>query len=94
MLVKNGIGTPLLGQSTRAKLVRAGFAYKDGQNVDHYPFRNRPSAVLIFSNSEAARTKGVAVARALGLPESDVRFSPIGQTVADVIVVLGRDYHP
>jgi hypothetical protein len=32
------------------------------------------------------------VAKALNLPATDVRVSRLGQSVADVIVLLGKDY--
>ncbi|MDX6285899.1 MAG: hypothetical protein QOG53_1384 [Frankiales bacterium] len=92
VLVKNGIGTPQLGTTTRPRLLKAHFVYIDGGNVPGFPFRTRNSAVLIFSGSQAARERGAQVAAALGLPASDVQISNIGQSVADVIVVLGRDY--
>jgi hypothetical protein len=92
VLVKNGIGTPQLGATTRPRLLKAQFVYLDGGNVPGFPFRARKSAVLIFDGSLAARERGAKVAAALGLPASDVQISNIGQSVADVIVVLGRDY--
>jgi hypothetical protein len=92
VLVKNGVGTPELGRSTRDKLLRAGFSYVDGGNVPGFPYRARSSVVLIFSSSPAARDRGAKVAAALGLPSTDVRVSTLGQSVADVIVLLGRDY--
>jgi hypothetical protein len=92
VLVKNGIGTPLLGTTTRNRLRQAGFVYVDGGNVPGFPFRAKPSAVLIFTGTAEARQRGAKVAAALGLPGTDVRISTIGQSVADVIVVLGHDY--
>jgi hypothetical protein len=94
VLVKNGIGTPLLGTTTRKRLLQAGFVYVDGGNVPGFPFRAKTSAVLIFSATQEARQRGAKVATALGLPGTDVKISTIGQSVADVIVVLGRDYKP
>jgi hypothetical protein len=34
------------------------------------------------------------VARALGLPAKDVLFTDQGQTIADVVVILGADFKP
>ena len=90
--VSNGVGTPQLGLSTRSRLNKAGFVYVDGGNVPGFPYRAQPSVVVVFSTSQAAIDRGNAVAKALGLPATDVRVSRLGQSVADVIVLLGRDY--
>jgi anionic cell wall polymer biosynthesis LytR-Cps2A-Psr (LCP) family protein len=92
--IENGVGTPQLGLTTRARLFKAGFVYLDGGNVPGFPFRNAPSAVIVKSASQADIDRGYAVARALGLPASDVHLPRFAQTVADVIVALGRDYRP
>jgi hypothetical protein len=94
VLVKNGIGTPLLGTTTRERLLRAGFVYVDGGNVPGFPRRNATSVVLVFSTGPDAQARGTKVAGALGLPSADVQVSTLGQSVADVIVILGRDYKP
>ena len=93
VLVKNGIGTPQLGRTTRDRLLKAGFVYVDGGNVPGFPYRNQLSVVIVFSSSQAAIDRGNAVAKSLNLPVADVRVSRLGQSVADVIVLLGRDYH-
>ena len=54
----------------------------------------RQSAVLIPDSTPASVERGAAVAAALGLPASSVGVSGQGQTVAEVIVVLGRDFKP
>lgn len=93
VLVENQVGTPGLGETTRAKLERAGFVYVQGPNAPTMPNPTAPSAVLIFDTSSAAIAKGYAVARALGLPTSDVKVSsPV--SVADVVVMVGADYKP
>jgi anionic cell wall polymer biosynthesis LytR-Cps2A-Psr (LCP) family protein len=90
--VINGVGTIRLAASTRAKLIRAGFAFTDGGNDRGFTYRNKASAVLIRDASDAARENGYAVAKALGLPQSDVHIYTRKQSTADVIVILGRDY--
>jgi hypothetical protein len=79
--------------STRDKLFKAGFVYSDGGNVPGFPYRSKPSVVVVFSTSQASIDRGERVARALGLPPTDVQVSRLGQSVADVIVLLGSDYH-
>lgn len=92
VLVKNGVGTPQLGRSTRERLLKAGFVYVDGGNVPGFPYRSQLSVVIVFSSNESAIDRGNRVAKALNLPVADVRVSRLGQSVADVIVLLGRDY--
>jgi LCP family protein required for cell wall assembly len=93
VLVKNGIGTPQLGRSTRERLLKAGFVYVDGGNVPGFPYRNQLSVVIVFSSNQNAIDRGNRVAKALNVPVADVRVSQLGQSVADVIVLLGKDYH-
>lgn len=92
VLVQNGVGTPGLAVSACDKLVKAGFAFAGSGNADS--FNHKKSAVVVFDRSVAAAQLGNAVARALGLPSGDVREQDSGQNVADVIVILGRDYKP
>jgi hypothetical protein len=92
VLVKNGVGTPQLGRTTRVKLINAGFVYVEGGNVPGFPFRAQRSHVLVGSPSQASIARGDQVAKALGLPSTDVDLSSRGQSVADIIVLLGKDY--
>jgi hypothetical protein len=92
VLVQNGVGTPGLAVSACDKLVKAGFAFAGSGNANS--FSNKPSAVVVFDRSVAAAQLGDNVARALGLPVSDVKVQDSGQNVADVIVILGKDYKP
>ena len=50
------------------------------------------SVVLIPDASAKARENGDAVVAALGLPASAVRLSSQGQSLADVVVILGADF--
>ena len=90
--VQNQVGTPGLGESTRAKLQRAGYLYIHGENTQDMPNAQSQSAVVIFGQTAAQIAEGQAVATALGLPASDVKISSEGFTVADVVVKLGVDY--
>ena len=92
VLVQNGVGTPGLAVSACDKLVKAGFAFAGSGNAD--TFNHQTSSVLIFDHSVATAELGNSVARALGLPLDDVQVANTGQNVADVIVILGRDYKP
>lgn len=92
VLVENGVGTPGLVERARTRLVDAGFRFVNGGNAS--PFTNDPSAVLVPDGTDRSLNRGRRVARTLGLPESAVTPENRGQTVADVIVILGADFAP
>ena len=90
--VQNQVGTPGIGESTRSKLEAAGFVYLQGENTDDMPNATAPSVVVIFGQTSAQIDQGDAVARALGLPISDVKVADQAFSVADIVVKLGADY--
>jgi anionic cell wall polymer biosynthesis LytR-Cps2A-Psr (LCP) family protein len=92
VFIQNGVGTPGLAASACDKLVKAGYAFAGSGNAT--TFNHNQSLVLIFDHSIASARVGDSVARALGLPVGDVRVQDSGQNVADVIVILGKDYKP
>lgn len=92
VLVENGVGTPGLVEKARTKLVAAGFRFINGGNAS--PFNADPSGVLVPDGTDKSLERGKRVAAALGLPESSVRPEDRGQSVADVIVILGSDFAP
>jgi LytR cell envelope-related transcriptional attenuator/LytR_cpsA_psr family len=93
VLVRNGVGTPGLGDTTRAKLKKAGDVFISGGN--QLPFDKDPTVILITDDTPAERALGNKVALALGIPqETSLRVTGQGQSIADVVVVLGTDYHP
>lgn len=92
VLVENGIGTPDLIEHARGKLVVLGLRFVNGGNAAD--LNNEPSAILIEDGSVKSTKRGQRVAAALGLPDSSIAVNPRGQTVADVIVILGSDFKP
>jgi anionic cell wall polymer biosynthesis LytR-Cps2A-Psr (LCP) family protein len=92
VLVENGVGTPGLVEKARSKLVDAGFRFINGGNAS--PFNKDPSVVLVPDGTDASLQRGRRVAAALGLPGSSVQPEDRGQSVADVIVILGSDFAP
>jgi hypothetical protein len=92
VLVQNGVGTPGLVGSACTKLVDAGYVIAGTGNATHLGFDT--SKVLVFDSSVESAQLGNAVARALRLPTEDVAVSTNGQNVADVLVILGKDYKP
>ena len=92
VLVENGVGTPGLVEKARTRLVDAGFRFVNGGNAS--PFNNDPSQVLVPDGTDKSLARGRRVAQTLGLPASAVTPEDRGQTVADVIVILGKDFAP
>jgi len=90
ILIQNGVGTPGLDGSACRRLVAAGYTVVGSGNADSFNFAT--SKVLVFSSSVAAARLGNDVAHVLKLSDNDVAVSNQAQNVADVIVILGRDY--
>ncbi len=92
VLVQNGVGTPGLGEIARTALVKEALSFINGGNATSFGYAT--SKILISDVGSPARAQGSAVAKALGLPESDIEVAATGQSLADVIVVLGADFKP
>ena len=90
VLVQNGVGIPGLNAKARTALLGAGYAYIDGGNAA--TFGRTRTTILVPDSSLTAMGWGTQVAAALGVPTADVHAATHGQTVADVIVVLGMDF--
>jgi hypothetical protein len=90
VFVQNGVGTPGLAVTACDRLVKAGFAFAGSGNADRFNYQT--SKVLVPDRSVASATLGADVAKALGVPSSDVESAPTSQNIADVIVILGKDY--
>ncbi len=92
VLVRNGVGTPGLGATARAKLNKAKDVYVAGGN--QLPFDSDQTVILITEDTPDQRALGDKVAAVLGVDDSALRVSGEGQSIADVVVVLGTDYRP
>jgi hypothetical protein len=92
VFVQNGVGTPGLVTTACTRLVEAGYAFAGSGNATE--FGHETSKVLVFDRSLASAQIGNDVARALRLPVKDVAVSTEAQNVADVVVILGKDYKP
>jgi hypothetical protein len=92
VLVLNGVGTPGLGAVVREKLVPAGFVFVGSRNAPSFEYVK--TEVLIPEATADAVALGARVARALGVPESSVMTSRSIGTIADVIVIVGKDFKP
>jgi hypothetical protein len=92
VLVQNGVGTPGLGAQARELLVAAGYRFAAGGNAASFDVEQ--TVVLVPDAGAQVRAMGERVAETLGLGPGSVRTSSRGQTTADVIVILGRDFQP
>jgi hypothetical protein len=82
-----------LSAKARAKLLIAGLTYVGGGNAAAFGYPR--SQVLVATGAGSAGIdQGHIVARALGLPAADVLLTDQGQTIADVVVILGADFKP
>jgi hypothetical protein len=90
--VQNGVGTPRLNDGAGEKLRNAGYEYLNGGNANE--FGRKQTVVLIPDSGAASVSLGESVAATLGVPASAVQVSEQGQSVADVVVVLGEDFKP
>jgi hypothetical protein len=90
VLVQNGVGSPDPTEQARARLIAAGLTFQSGGKATRTGYAS--TIVLIPDAGDRARSNGEAVAAALGLPASAVQQSAQGQSVADVLVILGADF--
>jgi hypothetical protein len=90
VLVLNGVGTPGLGEKVRAKLVPAGFVFVGSRNANTFGYAK--TQVLVKDATAEGTALGARVARALGVPASSVMSSNQIGTIADVVVIVGRDF--
>lgn len=92
VLIENGVGRSGLVESACDRLLPAGYGFAGSGNAPNFNYAT--SQVIVFQGSVAAARTGAAIAKLLGLPDDDVVQSAQGQNVADVVVILGRDYKP
>jgi hypothetical protein len=92
VLVVNGAGTPGLGQSVRNRIVPAGFTFVGSRNET--PFGRAQTVVVVFDGEARTAARAGALAQAMGLPRAEVQLSAHRQSVADLMVVVGRDFQP
>ncbi len=85
-------GTPGLVEAARTRLVDDGFRFVNGGNAAEFGFEE--SAVIIPDGTEKSVSTGQRVAASSGCRRASVTTSDRGQTVADVIVILGEDFAP
>lgn len=92
VLVQNGVGSPGLNTAARTLLVDAGFTFVNGGNASS--FGQTTTNVILPDTTPQSLAWGADIVKALGLPDSAVKVTEDGQSIADVIVVLGEDFTP
>ena len=92
VLVQNGVGSPGLNAAARTLLVEAGFTFVNGGNAA--AFGQARTNVILPDTTKESLAWGADIVEALDLPDSAVKVAEDGQSVADVIVVLGEDFTP
>jgi anionic cell wall polymer biosynthesis LytR-Cps2A-Psr (LCP) family protein len=92
VLVQNGVGSPGLNTAARTLLVDAGFTFVNGGNASS--FGQAKTNVILPDTTPESLAWGADIVKALGLPDTAVKVAEDGQSVADVIVVLGEDFTP
>jgi hypothetical protein len=90
VFVSNGVGTPGLNEQVRDKLVKAGFVCVGSNNA--LSFGVAKTQVLVPESSQDSAALGARVAKALGVPDSSVSSSTKIGTIADVVVIVGKDF--
>jgi hypothetical protein len=90
VLVVNGVGTPGLGETVRNRIVPAGFTFVGSRNET--PFGRAKTVVVVFDSEAATVARARALARAMGLAGAPIQVSDRGQSIADLMVVVGKDF--
>lgn len=88
--ILNGNGVPGIGQEVAATLVPEGFTVALTRNADR--FHHDQTRIIVASDDEPQARLGQQVRDLLGVGRLEVSATP--QSVADITVVVGRDYLP
>jgi len=87
VILYNGAGTPGIAGQAAQQLIAAGMRVVDTKNADRFDYA---STLVVVQDGDLKQ--GEQVATALGAGE--VVDKPSEQDVADVIVIIGKDYVP
>lgn len=87
VIIYNGAGTPGIAGQAAQQLIAAGMRVVDTKNADRFDYA---STLVVVQDGDLKQ--GEQVATALGAGE--VVDKPSEQDVADVIVIIGKDYVP
>jgi hypothetical protein len=87
IILYNGAGKPGVAGDAAQQLIRGGFRVVDTKNADNFKYAKTQ---IIVQRGDASQ--GNAVAQTLGVGQ--VSSQPSDQDVAEVIVIIGKDYNP
>jgi len=87
VIVYNGAGVPGIAGVAAQALIRNGLRVVDTKNADNFNYKQ--TQIVVQNGDESA---GATVRRVLGA--GTVLDRPTDQDVADVIVIIGKDYKP
>ncbi len=90
VLAQNGVGRPGLVESAGEKLRDAGYAFVNGGNANRFGYAK--TVIVVPDTTDESLANGRAIADVLGVPASAVQVAAEGQSVADVVVIIGADY--
>lgn len=87
VIIYNGAGTPGIAGEAAQQLIAGGLQVVDTKNADRFDYER---TLIIVQDGDLAQ--GDKVRTALGV--GDIVDQPSDQDVADVIVIIGKDYVP
>lgn len=87
VIVYNGSGVPGIAGEAAQQLIRGGMRVVDTKNADRFDYAQTQ---IVVQNKNV--TAGEAIRKVLGVGK--VSNVPAEQDVADVIVIIGKDYKP
>ena len=87
VIVYNGAGAPGIAGEAAQQLIRNGFRVVDTKNADNFKYKTTQVVV-----QRGSTDRGAEIVRVLGVGK--VVNNPSEQDVADVIVIIGKDYKP
>jgi len=87
VIIYNGAGTPGIAGLAAQQLIAVGLRVVDTKNADRFDY---DTTLVVVQTGDIAQGEQVRAALGVG----DVVDEPSDQDVADVIVIIGRDYVP
>ena len=87
IILYNGAGTPGIASDAAQQLIKAGLRVVDTKNADNF---NYTTTLVVVQRG--AMQQGKDIAGVLGVGQ--VSSKPSDQNIADVIVIIGKDYKP
>lgn len=87
VIVYNGAGVPGIAGEAAQQLIRGGFRVVDTKNADNFDYAE--TQVVVQNGDESSGTDVIEV-----LGTGTVTVQPSDQQVADIIVIVGKDFKP